>query len=155
MQEVMAILFTGPAKPTLDDFKRTPVLVRRNEVYEALEWLKLNHADYHDIGISRENLSHYPEDMPPVSVEYKERYTNKTPEGISVHNNEEEDGIEDGDCPFIVHGLTGDKLETLTTTALKGLGVLHLNSNGKVLAVGQSDQAESIWKNPQLYPKMF
>ncbi|PBK59619.1 hypothetical protein ARMSODRAFT_899035 [Armillaria solidipes] len=155
IQEVMAILFTGPAKPTLEDFKRTPVLVRWNPVFNALNWLRLNHSDYHDITISRENLARYPEDMPPVSVEYKERLTNKTPEGISVHDNEEEDGVEDGECPFIVHGLTGEDLETMTSTAMKSRGVLHLNSNGKVLAVGHSAQSESIWNNPQLYPKMF
>ncbi len=42
--------------------------------------------------------------MPPVSVKYKEKYTNKTPEGMSVHDDEEENGVEDGECPFIVHG---------------------------------------------------
>ncbi|KAK0431125.1 hypothetical protein EV421DRAFT_1893411 [Armillaria borealis] len=113
IQEVMAILFTGPAKPTLDDFKRTPVLVRRNPVFKALNWLRLNH------------------DMPPVSVEYKERLTNKTPKGIS-------DGVEDGECPFI-------DLETMTSTAMKS----------RVLAVGQSAHSKSIWNNPHLYPKLF
>jgi hypothetical protein len=45
IDEVLAILFTGPCKPTEKDFERTPLLVRRNHVARALEWLKLNHAD--------------------------------------------------------------------------------------------------------------
>ena len=54
IEDVLAILFTGPSKPTPEDFARTPFLVRRNAVMNALEWLKLNHADYTDIEISKE-----------------------------------------------------------------------------------------------------
>ena len=61
LDDVLAILFTGPAKPTQKDFERTPLLVRRNAVARALEWLKLNHADYKDLEISYDNLSQYPE----------------------------------------------------------------------------------------------
>ncbi|KAK0439736.1 uncharacterized protein EV420DRAFT_1244996, partial [Desarmillaria tabescens] len=155
MDEVLAIMFTGPNKPTKDDFKCAPVLVRRNKVIQALEWLKLNHSDYYDIEISQDNMNEYPEDMPFVGVEYKPSHTNKTPEGISVHDNDEEDGVEDGDCPFVVHGLTGKKLELMMTSELKGIGMMYLNNNGKILAVGQEDMPESIWNNVQLYPKMF
>ena len=54
IDEVLAILFTGPTKPTQKDFERTPLLVRRNAVAKALEWLKLNHVDYKDLEISYE-----------------------------------------------------------------------------------------------------
>ena len=37
LDEVLAILFTGPTKPTQKDFERTPLLVRRNAVARALE----------------------------------------------------------------------------------------------------------------------
>ncbi|KAK0437068.1 hypothetical protein EV421DRAFT_1715479, partial [Armillaria borealis] len=132
-----------------------PVLVYWNPVFNALNWLCLNHSDYHDITISHENLACYPEDMPSVFMEYKERLTKTTPLSISVYDNEEKDSVEDSECPFIVHGLTGKDLETMTSTAMKSWSVLHLNSNGKVLAIGHSAQSESIWNNPQLYPKMF
>ena len=52
IDDVLAILFTGPSKPTSEDFARTPFLVRRNAVINALNWLKLNHADYADIEVS-------------------------------------------------------------------------------------------------------
>jgi len=49
LDEVLAILFTGPCKPTEKDFQRTPLLVRRKQVACALEWLNLNHSDYADL----------------------------------------------------------------------------------------------------------
>ncbi|TFK58008.1 hypothetical protein BDN72DRAFT_782628, partial [Pluteus cervinus] len=61
MDDVLAILFTGPAQPTDEDFARTPLLVRRNKVIQALKWLKINHKDYADIVISQNNIDEYPE----------------------------------------------------------------------------------------------
>ena len=155
MDDVLAILFTGPCKPTEKDFARTPFLVRRNSVINALEWLRLNHADYSDIQISHENAMQYEEHMPPVSIEYKESTTNKVPEGTSVFDQELEDGTVERDCAFTVHGLTGENLNTMTPSALKAMALRHLNSGGKMLAVGHSDKFESMWNNPQLYPQMF
>ena len=155
LDEVLAILFTGPAKPTEKDFARTPFLVRRNAVISALEWLRLNHSDYADIEISHENASQYAEHMPPVSVEYRPKLTNKVPEGTSVFDQEEEDGTAEGDCVFTVHGLTGELCNSMTPSALKAMALRHLNSGGKMLAVGHSEKIESMWNNPQLYPQMF
>jgi len=70
MDELLAFIFTGPCQPTKDDFHRTPLLVRRNKVSRALEWLKCNHIDYADLEISYKNLASYPEDMPPVVINY-------------------------------------------------------------------------------------
>ena len=56
MDDVLAITFMGSAQPTEQAFQRTPLFVRRNKVAIALEWLKLNHVDYADLEISRENL---------------------------------------------------------------------------------------------------
>ena len=156
VEEVIAIMFTGPCKPTSADFQRTPFLVRRNHVKRALEWLILNHIDYADVILSFENLNEYPEDMPPVtSVEYKQMLHNKTPEGTSVHDMEDEDGTAEGDCAFTVYGLTGHEFNVMTTNAVKMKALHHLNSQGKFLAIGHKEEAESIWNNPQLYPQMF
>jgi hypothetical protein len=155
LEEVLAIMFTGPCKPTLIDFQRTPFLMRRNHVKLALEWLILNHADYEDVLISTTNLDEYPEDMPPVSIEYKQMMHNKIPEGTSVHDMEEEDGTTCGQCAFTVHGLTGEEFNIMSTNAVKVKSLHHLNSQGKFLAIGHSKEPESIWNNPQLYPQMF
>jgi hypothetical protein len=120
-----------------------------------LEWLKLNNQDYADIEISHQNLEQYSEDGPPCSVEYKPLQSNKTPEETSLHDVDNEDGTEEGDCAYTVHGLTSQKLDTITTNKIKAIALKHLNSQGKFLVVGHSDKSESAWDNPQLYPKMF
>ena len=40
------------------------------KVSKALHWLKLNHVDYYDCEISEKNLASYPEDGPPVVIDY-------------------------------------------------------------------------------------
>ena len=129
-------------------------MVRRNHVVKALEWLKLNHCDYADIEISSKNLDGYNENSCPVSIKYRESSTNKV-EGTSAFDREIDDGTEEGECSFSVHGLTGHALDTMTTNAIKAMALRHLNNGGKMLAVGHSDKFESVWNNPQLYPQMF
>jgi hypothetical protein len=70
LDQVLACIFTGPCQPTEKDIQRTPLLVRRKQVEKALEWLKLNHIDYHDIELSEDNLHRYPENGTPVVIDY-------------------------------------------------------------------------------------
>ncbi|KDR77382.1 hypothetical protein GALMADRAFT_66018, partial [Galerina marginata CBS 339.88] len=154
LDEVLAFIFTGPCRPTKDDIKRTPLLVRRNHVANALNWLKLNHADYSDIGISKDNLMQYPESDCPVVIDYRESIINKDPEATSIHDNEEEDGVESGPCSFTVQGLTGQEFSELSIDTIKAKALEHLMSNGKILFAGHSEKPCSIFKNPQLFPSM-
>ena len=63
--DVLAVLFTGPVRPTKETYIRTPLLVRHKAVIDVLEWLKLNHVDYADLEIDYNVLlSQYPEDVP-------------------------------------------------------------------------------------------
>ena len=96
LDEVLAFIYTGPCKPTKADFQRTPFLVRRLKVSKALHWLKLNHVDYYDCEISDKNLASYPEEGPPVVVDYHPSSSNKNPESTSVHDMKEEDGTTEG-----------------------------------------------------------
>jgi len=155
LDEVLAFIYTGPCKPTPKDFERTPLLVRRNKVRCALEWLKRNHCDYGDLEISQRNLDSYPESGPPVVVEYLSSITNKPAEATSVHDMEDEAGTVTGECPFVVHGLTGEQYSTKTLKSLKAIAMEHLIKDGKILAVGHAGKPESIYNNPQLYPQMM
>jgi hypothetical protein len=94
------------------------LLVRRKKVSAALEWLKLNHSDYFDLEISYKNLSEYPEDSPPVVVDYQYSTTNKNPESTAVNDIEAEDRTKTGPCPFVVHGLTGEEFSTKSLKAI-------------------------------------
>jgi hypothetical protein len=155
LDEVLAVLFTGPCRPTEKDFKRTPLLVRRNYVARALEWLNLNHADYADLDISYDELNCYPEDTPPVGVQYQHSLTNKVEEGTSVFDDALDDGVEAGDCPFVVHGLMGEQLDTKSVNALKGIALKHWNNRGGALAISHDASSQSIYNNPGLYPQIF
>ncbi|EDQ98059.1 uncharacterized protein LACBIDRAFT_313308 [Laccaria bicolor S238N-H82] len=104
LDEVLAVMFTGPCQPTKKDLQRTPLLVRQKQISKALEWLKLNHSDYFDIGISQENLSQYPLSDAPVVIDYRQSIINREREATSVHDNEEEIGTEEGPCTFEFKG---------------------------------------------------
>ena len=125
LDDVLAFIYTGPCKPTKSDFERTPLLVRRNKVATALNWLKLNNFDYYDLEISLENLNDYPENGIPVVVDYRQSSTNKNPESTAVHDNDTEDGTETGMCPFVVHGLTGEEYSTKSLKAIKAIALKH------------------------------
>ena len=155
MDNVLAFIYTGPCKPTKSDFERIPLLVRHKKVATALEWLKLNHQDYFDLEISYENLKAYPEDIPPVVVDYKVSMSNKDPESTAVNDMEDETGTENGPCPFVVHGLTGEEYSTKSLKALKAIALKHLTDNKKIMAVGHQKNPESIYNNPQLFPQMM
>jgi len=115
----------------------------------------LNHADYANLDISYDELNRYPEDMPPVSIHYQVSLTNKVEEGTSVFDDAPDDGVEEGDCPFVVHGLTGDQLMTKSASALKGIALRHWNSRGAALAISHDASPQSIYNNPSLYPQIF
>ena len=157
--DVLAFIYLGPNVPTEKDYKRTSMLVRRNKVALALEWLKLNHTDYADLEICYDNLNAYPEDEPPIIVNFtKTTGSNQDSESTAVNNLEEDEGTEEGDCPFIVHRLTGKTLEHLGKIRpyeITAHAVEHFRSGGKVLGIGQHKEPESLYNNLQLYPQMF
>jgi hypothetical protein len=155
LDQVLACIFTGPCQPTEKDIQRTPLLVRRKQVGKALEWLKLNHIDYHDIELSEDNLHRYPENGTPVVIDYRQSIMNRDKEAMSVHDNEEEEGVESGDCSFVVHGLTGEEFSTMTLETIKARALEHLTKDGKIAFVGHAPQPESIYKNAQLFPSMM
>ncbi|KAI0336909.1 hypothetical protein BDW22DRAFT_1340878 [Trametopsis cervina] len=112
-EEVLAILFIGPAPPTSMEYKRTPLLVRRDKVWNALQWLKLNHTDYVDIELSEDYLNEYSETEPPVVVDYHPGTGVADSESTAVNNHTNEDATDNGQCSFVVHGLTGDQLSDM------------------------------------------
>ncbi|KDR64805.1 hypothetical protein GALMADRAFT_50739, partial [Galerina marginata CBS 339.88] len=102
-----------------------------------------------------DNLMQYPESDCPVVIDYRESIINKDPEATSVHDNEEEDGVESGPCSFTVQGLTGQEFSELSIDTIKAKALEHLMSNGKILFAGHSEKPCSIFKNPQLFPSML
>ncbi|KAJ7315250.1 hypothetical protein DFH08DRAFT_715950, partial [Mycena albidolilacea] len=127
LSEVLAFVFLGSAKPTEEDFVRTPMF--------------LNHRDYQSLEISQTNLNDLPEAGIPCTVEWKQTEdgdTNLVPEAMSVDNpGDVDEGTSSGPCSF----------------AMKALD--HLRSGGKTLGIGQAETPESTFHNLQLYPQTF
>jgi hypothetical protein len=155
LDEVIAFMFTGVAQPTAEDMKRTPMLARRRYISAALEWLKINHSDYADVHISQENLKLYPEEGPPVTIDYRSSVVNKHKEATSVFDMEDEDGVHEGKCPFVVHGITGENYSTLSKDATRALALQHLIKDQNILFVGHAVKPESLFNNCQLFPSMM
>jgi hypothetical protein len=141
LSEVLVFVFTGSSAPTDADFARTPMLVRRHQVADALEWLKLNHEGYADLEISEENLASYTLSGVPVVVSYMK--TSGTAddsipaEARSVDNPNDEYGTAIGHCLFAVHGLTSTEYSTKSISELKGIAISHLNNKGHMLGIGR------------------
>ena len=129
--------------------------MQRKVVAHALKWLKLNYVDYADLTILYDELAKYPEDVPPVTVEFKQAQTNKVPEGTRAFDQSMDDGVGEGNCPFVVHGITGEQLSTKTVETLKGIALKHWNNHGAAISVGHSADTQSIFNNPKLYPQIF
>ncbi|KAJ7239713.1 hypothetical protein C8J57DRAFT_1438989 [Mycena rebaudengoi] len=128
LSEVLAFVFLGPTRPTNEEFVRTPVLVRRHRVQAALDWLKLNHCDYADLCISKENIDALPEYGMPFGVDWKQTSEDEStlsPEQRSVDDGGvDTEGTKTGKCTFAVHGLTGD--ECSLGSSLTVWGVLDM-----------------------------
>lgn len=156
--EVLSIVYTGVSPPSDEDLKRTPVLVRREKVRAALEWLRLNHKDYQDLTIDYDALESYALEGVPVGLLSKENLQdsgNVLAAAKSVFDNTFEEGTSAGPCPYSVAGLTAERHGNMTTSQRKAVGLLYLKNGGQSLAVGHDETPQSIWSNPSLYPQMF
>ncbi|KIY62696.1 hypothetical protein CYLTODRAFT_361082, partial [Cylindrobasidium torrendii FP15055 ss-10] len=153
LDDVAAVFFSGPKAPTLQEWKRLPLLVRPSVVMKALNWLRLNNDGYADIDISHENLRTYPTEEPPIGVFYKCTLTDESATVDPAVNDEKHADTEE--TPFIVHGMIGTQLETMTFEAMKAKAMSWFDKGGGVLAIGQEQQPQSMYNNPSLYPLMF
>ncbi|KAJ3520697.1 hypothetical protein NMY22_g12638 [Coprinellus aureogranulatus] len=159
LSEVLSVLYNGAEPPSDEDLRRTPVLVRRDKVRNALEWLKINHRDYADLSIDYTLLDEqYPLDGVPVGVLHRtveEGEGNVPASAKSVFDTDVNVGTTEGPCPFSVNGLTAERFGTMTPTERKLVAMRYLKNGGSSLAVGHDPVAQPIFNNPRLYPQMF
>ncbi|KAJ7814971.1 hypothetical protein B0H14DRAFT_3090048 [Mycena olivaceomarginata] len=159
MNEVLAFVYMGSEAPTLEDFERTPMLVRRQKVADALNWLKLNHEGYTELEISEENLNSYTERDVPVVVDFKrtkEEIHHSVPTAArAVNEGLEEQGTATGPCTFAVRGLTGPEYSKATMKTIKAVALQHLTDKGNTLGIGRSKDPVSMYNRPDAYPGMF
>ncbi|KAH9852838.1 hypothetical protein C2E23DRAFT_714173, partial [Lenzites betulinus] len=135
IEQCLAILFVGTAKPTSEDIKRTPFIVRHAVVMRALQWLKLNHPDYYNIEVSQARMEEYSEEEPPVGVVYRERDATSG-ENLAVNQTEINHAVENGECSFVVHGLCGSEFADMTYDQKLRYAVRYFDNGGKALYYG-------------------
>ncbi|THV00038.1 hypothetical protein K435DRAFT_618458, partial [Dendrothele bispora CBS 962.96] len=58
--EIAVMIVSNDTEVTVKAFKRTPFLVRRQKILDALIWLKANNRFYHDLEIDMDALNGYP-----------------------------------------------------------------------------------------------
>lgn len=158
IEEVLAFIFVGAVRPGAKEFERTPMLVRRNVVRKALNWLKLNNKFYENLDISETNLEEYGDNEPIVQHQFQASNSpaNKDPNAMSVDDREDEEGTAEGPCPFTVHGMTGEDYVKMTMDELKKVAAQHLTSNGDTLKVPTDGEIiVSMYNDPKAYPGMF
>ncbi|KAF5343728.1 hypothetical protein D9758_016524 [Tetrapyrgos nigripes] len=156
LDKMIAFMFTGPSKPTPEQLRDTPLLVRQAVVKRALEWLKLNHKDYQDIAISDANLNSYDEEAVLFSYEYQEQQHNKDALTTAINEEIDDEGTESGPCPVTVHGLTGEEFGAMTSREMRAAALKHLRENKKnILYVAHNEQPVSTFHNPSLFPMMY
>ncbi|KZV78014.1 hypothetical protein EXIGLDRAFT_634662, partial [Exidia glandulosa HHB12029] len=155
LDDMLAIVFTGVARPTDEDRKRIPFAVRRNNVRRALEWLKRNNSLYRDLTISDSNLDSYEDGAIPIIMSWNEETDNNPLESRAANDNEEAIGADSGECPFAVNGVAYDFLTADNLNAVKALTWNHMMQGGKALAVPHGHTPDSLWHNHNLFPNMF
>lgn len=159
IEETFAVMFIKSKPPSEQDFSEVPVYnVQRDKVQKALEWLKLNHVDYENVFISHDILKQYPENGSPVPIIHlkpEDVTTNKHPESTSVNDTELEEGVTDGPCVAIMHGLTDTGAPIKTWTKLVGDALHHLKNGEDLLVLGHTDTPQRLFKNEQLYSSAF
>ncbi|KAJ3558572.1 hypothetical protein NM688_g846 [Phlebia brevispora] len=155
LSEVLIVIFTGSCVPTDEEWKRTPLLISKRRVLRALHWLRDHHPSYNDLVISYENLNSYPESEPPVAWYHRPVSDGVPAASLSVAESSEDRGVDDGPCPFAVHGVCVEQITEMGAKARKLLAAQHLLDKGRLLAYGHASHPESIYHNPELYPGMF
>ena len=155
LDAVLAVLFVGPCIPVEKDYRRTPLLVRQQAVFEALNWLINHHSDYADVVISHENLASYSETEPPVCVLHSTSDGLRETEDMAVYDHDEEPGVREGNCEFVVRGVSMADLVDMPYEVKVAEALKHFNLGHGMLAVGHGEQPASIFHNPQLFPGLF
>lgn len=155
LEQVFAILCLGPSRPTEDDFRRTPFLLRHRVFSRALEWLLVNSDCYESVGFSHSNLLQYPEDQPFVGVVYRHQETTQSGANTACYNSDPVTGSEKGQCAFIVHSVNGEELVNMPYEAKVAHAIRYFEDGGQALGFGHDSRPESIYHNPELYPGLF
>ena len=158
LEEVLVVTFIGNINPSENDIKLTPFCVRRSVVMKWLNFLKLNHPGYANIGISSDNLMRYEDGKIPVSyafVETKHLNFADLPTHAPGDSYEGITSFSDGNaCAFAVSGLTEASIDTMTADQRRQAALKQLRE-GKALAIGHAALPTNTYYNSAMWVDAF
>jgi hypothetical protein len=155
LSEILCIIFAGAVRPSESDCRRSPFLIRKRKVLDALHWLKLNHSSYRDITVTPTNLDLYSEGAMPVSYIFEQTDGILVQEAIPTHDAPLHDVDEaDGTCPFAVHGLQEVAFDQMTLEQKKQQAVQQLRDH-RSLGVGHSPDPTTTYNSPEMFAGLF
>ena len=123
-----------------------------------MNWLKLNHVEYENLEISDANLNTYEDGQIPVQVLFhrKSEMGNRDPTTTAVYDNKDEEGVDDGECPFTVSGLTSDVVDDWENpSAARMAAIEHLQTGQRVLGIGRSKKLVNMSNQPEMITAAF
>ncbi len=155
MEQILAILFVGSAKPSNTDVRRTPFLMRLGHIARSIEWLSYNSETYDGVQVSAATLAEYEDGAPPVGIVHRHSTDLADATNTASYESAPDRGVENGGCAFIVHALTEEDLADMPYDAKVAYALRYFERGGKAMAYGHEEEPESIYHNPRLYPGMF
>ncbi|KAI0349805.1 hypothetical protein OH77DRAFT_1499389 [Trametes cingulata] len=151
IEDCFALLFTGPVKPSNDDYKRTPFIIRHRVVMEALGWLQLNHEQYAGVQISRENMAQFIDHEPPVCVVYRDHTgADGDEQNLAVYEvSDPRVGPSAESCPFVFHTLSAPELGRMSYSQRLAYAIRYFDQGGHALGVGHEHRPETMGERQQ------
>lgn len=166
VDEVMTyicVVFVGSSRPSeqwIRD-KAKPLLVRREKVRNALQWLKMNNPLYKDVTISTERIEALPKDsVLPFPIEYQELSTRieTTTSGydptLRAHAPSFTESVGDNSIfsSIVVADVDGES----SASALSAAALRHLTTVGKgFLELPHGNDPVNEFYNPGLFPMTY
>ncbi|KIO15375.1 hypothetical protein M407DRAFT_13315, partial [Tulasnella calospora MUT 4182] len=127
--ETICVMFIGSVYPSPEEIqKMTPLLARRNVVWDLLNLLKINHSGYKDVVLSRTNLDAVlPNDNPsiPTGVFISHLPSTARETESSGYTNDRDETPQGPEIPSSANGVISNSIEGLTIRENKALAIKH------------------------------
>ncbi|KAF5329099.1 hypothetical protein D9611_014298 [Ephemerocybe angulata] len=169
----ICVLFIGSTPPTYEWLrtKAKPLVVRREKIRAALDWLKSHNPLYKDVIVSGENLNSLPEDdVLPVHIEHIQSTSNideltsryddpPSTTDTSLHaaavGNDNNDSVGDSAPISFQNVVIADVEGTASPEELRAAASRHIKNGGAYLEIPHDSEPVNEFNNPTLFPMIY
>ncbi|KAF4617233.1 hypothetical protein D9613_005788 [Agrocybe pediades] len=156
----LCVLFIGSQKPSKEWLreKAKPLLVRREKIRAALEWLKLNNPLYASIEIHQGNLEQFPaDDILDVHLEHVEESDSQSNLTGNYDNITREPPLEEQAAADVFENIVISNVDDNANSArLKAAAMKHFKTPGKRhLQISHDPNPITEFFSPNLLPSIY